>query len=336
VYAGYRLGVAGCPPTLLAFFITDAMTRGRSVIMALPLTFDRLGAGRRASGMGRLRLAGGVLSLATAAALALGCSGSQPATPAANATAAASATASATATASTTATPSATPTEVVTAVSATAGQGQRPGSATSPATGSSLSVSAGTITVTIDPPAPVGNGSARKPSHAAFPPPPPKTATVSRSASNIVRVVSPQLGLDHYIEDVGINAKNEMETPEDASYAIGWYRTYDKPGPAGNVVLSAHETWNHMQGPFYNLYLAAEGDEIDLQMASGETYRYRVLTNTRYDVDTMPIGAVIWPSQRGQTAQWITLITCGGRIEYDASGFGEYLDRDVVVAERFD
>lgn len=36
---------------------------------------------------------------------------------------------------------------------------------------------------------------------------------------------------------------------------------------------------------------------------------------------------------------WITLITCGGRfraLNPDGSGPGEYLDRDVVIAERVD
>jgi sortase (surface protein transpeptidase) len=155
------------------------------------------------------------------------------------------------------------------------------------------------------------------------------------SASGIARITSARLGLDHYIEDVGI-VNNEMETPHDASYAVGWYRTYDRPGPAGNVILSAHETWNHMQGPFYGLHVAQPGDELELRMATGAVYRYRVTTNTRYAVATMPMAEILWPTARSANDEWLTLITCGGRIEYDSSGFGEYLDRDVVVAVRFE
>ncbi len=169
--------------------------------------------------------------------------------------------------------------------------------------------------------------------HSPFPAPPPRTSPTPSSGSSVARIVSADLGLDHYIEDVGI-VDGAMDTPADASYAVGWYDVYDLPGVPGNAVFSAHETWNHWQGPFYSLYRAQAGDEIDLDMVSGDTYRYRVISTARYTVDTMPMLEVIWPSTRPAGAQWITLLTCGGRLVYDESGFGEYLDRDVVVAER--
>ena len=46
------------------------------------------------------------------------------------------------------------------------------------------------------------------------------------------------------------------------------------------------------------------------------------------------MGDVIWPSTRPADEQWITLITCGGQIVYHADGFGDYVDRDVVVLKR--
>jgi hypothetical protein len=56
------------------------------------------------------------------------------------------------------------------------------------------------------------------------------------------------------------------------------------------------------------------------------------MTYKRYDLNSLPMGEIINPKNRPFGESWITLITCGGRIVYDASGFGEYLDRDVVVA----
>jgi hypothetical protein len=45
------------------------------------------------------------------------------------------------------------------------------------------------------------------------------------------------------------------------------------------------------------------------------------------------MNEIVWPVNKD--GEWITLITCGGRIVYDqVTGFGEYLDRDVVVARR--
>ena len=171
--------------------------------------------------------------------------------------------------------------------------------------------------------------------HAGFPPPPPKTTPNPPTASGVARMRAPRLGVDHHIEDVGI-VDGAMETPADSQYGIGWYRPWDKPGVAGNAVFSAHETWNHMQGPFYGMHEARPGDEITLDLAGGGRIRYRVLTNVRYAVDTMPMPQVLWPTARPPGGQWITLITCGGRLVYDESGFGEYLDRDVVVAQRFE
>ena len=102
----------------------------------------------------------------------------------------------------------------------------------------------------------------------------------------------------------------------------------------GNAVITAHETWNHMQGPFYGLHKAALADEIEVKMADGKSVLYKVISNKRYQVAGIPMGDIIWPSIRPRNEEWLTLITCGGRIVYGGNGFGEYLDRDVVVARR--
>lgn len=168
---------------------------------------------------------------------------------------------------------------------------------------------------------------------AYFPPPPPRDSAPPPNGIGIARVVAANLGLDHYVEvDHIIN--NEMESPRDGSYAIGFYSDYDRPGSGGNAIFSAHETWNHFQGPFYQLNQAKVGDEVAVVMADGKQFRYRVQSNTRYEVSTMPMAEILWPSKRPTGEEWLTLLTCGGRIVYDRSGFGEYLDRDVVVAKR--
>ena len=71
-------------------------------------------------------------------------------------------------------------------------------------------------------------------------------------------------------------------------------------------------------------------------MANGQEYRYRVFRKQRYDVTTIPMGDLISAPEKPAGAEWITLITCGGRFRayLDGGGPGEYLDRDVVVAER--
>lgn len=152
---------------------------------------------------------------------------------------------------------------------------------------------------------------------------------------SIARLSLPRLGIDHYIEPVAV-INNQMQEPSDGVFAIGWYYDYPKPGWDGNAVFSAHETWNRSQGPFYSLYLAVPGDQIVITMDNGIQYTYEVMTNIRYDLDTIPMGEVVWPSAQPDDEQWITLITCGGTIVYDSTGYGEYLQRDVVQARRID
>lgn len=166
-----------------------------------------------------------------------------------------------------------------------------------------------------------------------FPPPPPRDGAPPAGGAGIARLLAPHLGVDHYIE-VDRIIDNQMESPRDGSYAVGFYPDFDHPGAGGNAVFSAHETWNHFQGPFYQLNQAKTGDEVAVVMADGKQLRYRVFSNTRYQVDTMPMAEILWPSKRPPGEEWLTLLTCGGRIVYDNSGFGEYLDRDVVVAKR--
>ncbi len=167
-----------------------------------------------------------------------------------------------------------------------------------------------------------------------FPPPPPHTGIVPANQYGLTRISAPTLRLDHYIEIVGV-VNGEMQSPIDGNYSVGFYPDFPKPGQSGNAIFSAHETWNHLQGPFYQVHQAKLGESIFVNMADGRTIRYQITSNIRYDINKMPMGEILNPSARKFGEEWITLITCGGRIVYDVTtGFGEYLDRDVFVAKR--
>lgn len=174
------------------------------------------------------------------------------------------------------------------------------------------------------------------PSSIGFPEPPPSTVTPV-AGTGIVRMFAPSLGLDHYIETVGV-VDGKMESPDaDGNHAVGWYAPdsrwdFGTPGEIGNSVFSAHETWNHLQGPFYQVHEARIGDFIYLDLENGERRKYQIARVTRYPVGEMPMREVLWPSDRPEYEEWITLYTCGGEIVYDATGYGDYLARDVLVA----
>ncbi len=166
---------------------------------------------------------------------------------------------------------------------------------------------------------------------------PTPTATPAPFAGEVSGFRIPRFEVDAQIENIGlIPGENQLDIPKDP-LKVGWYGIYDRPGWMGNSVFSAHvDYWPDIRGPFFNLSKLDPGDEVIVVMANGEEYRYRVFRKQRYDVATIPMGDLIWPQEKPADAEWITLITCGGRFRayLDGGGPGEYLDRDVVVAER--
>lgn len=152
------------------------------------------------------------------------------------------------------------------------------------------------------------------------------------------RMMIPDLGVDYPIENIGILPSNQLDTPHNALGAIGWYHIYSKPGWGKNAVFSAHVNYNGGAGPFYRLHQIEADAEIDIQMADGPTYKYRVFSKQRYDIYNIPMGELIDRPAKPGNEEWITLITCscepGRIINVDANGYGECLDRDVVTARR--
>jgi hypothetical protein len=165
---------------------------------------------------------------------------------------------------------------------------------------------------------------------------PTATPTPTPFDGPVARLELARLGINNAIEEIGlIEGTNTLDTPHDAVNKIGWYSIYDKPGFLGNAVFSAHVNYNFKQGPFAKLQDVKQDDEIVVQMEGGPAYKYRVFRKQRYDVDTIPMGDLIWPKDRPANEEWITLITCGGRfVATQPNGLGEYRDRDVVVALR--
>ncbi|MCL4239807.1 MAG: class F sortase [Dehalococcoidia bacterium] len=156
----------------------------------------------------------------------------------------------------------------------------------------------------------------------------------------VQRLLIPRFGVDSTVEPIGlVPGANQLDAPKDP-LNTGWYEIYDRPGFGGNAVFSAHvDYYPNIKGPFYNLAKAEAGDEILVEMANAQTYTYRVFFKQRYDVASIPMGELIEAPSKPEGAEWITLITCGGRfraLNPDGSGPGEYLDRNVVIAERVD
>lgn len=170
-------------------------------------------------------------------------------------------------------------------------------------------------------------------------PSPTPSPTPTPFDGKVSRMSIPSLGIDYPIEELGIiPGKNELDTPKNATGAIGWYHIYQKPGFGKNSLWSAHVNYNGRAGPFANLNKAEVNTEITVSMADGPTYTYSVFSKTRYTIYNIPMGELIDQPTKPEGDEWITLITCScepGRVlDPDGDGFGECLDRDVVTARR--
>ncbi len=184
---------------------------------------------------------------------------------------------------------------------------------------------------------------------APTPAPPPYDGPVSR-------MKLPRFGVDSAVEAIAYKAgtQNQLDTPHDP-HNTGWYEIdgYGKPGFGGNSVFAAHvDYYPNILGPFNKLSLSEVGDTVVVTMGNGEEYRYQVFRVARFRVEEIRMGELIWPEScrvqgvvngilpngepcKQDGAEWITLITCGGEFrKTNGQDYGEYLSRDVVVAQR--
>ena len=124
----------------------------------------------------------------------------------------------------------------------------------------------------------------------------------------VARMKIPRFGVDSAIEAIGLLPNNVLDIPKDP-LKTGWYNIYDKPGFGGNAVFSAHvDYFPNILGPFHKLSKTDLGDEIIVTMENGLEYHYKIIRKARYNVDTIPMGDLIWP--RNKPAEGATLSTC--------------------------
>ena len=165
------------------------------------------------------------------------------------------------------------------------------------------------------------------------------TATPTPFNGNVAAMRIPSLDVDAAIESVGLDSLGALEAPHDP-LQIGWHELpeygYGKPGWGLNSVFSAHvDYYPNIIGPFHDITEMQEGDQIIIVMENGTEYVYEFVRHERYTVTEWDGGRVVWPPDRPEDEEWITLITCGGDFRaLNDNGSGEYLHRDVVVAKR--
>jgi LPXTG-site transpeptidase (sortase) family protein len=146
--------------------------------------------------------------------------------------------------------------------------------------------------------------------------------------SEIARLRIPDAEIDAPVVVRGLDAQRVMQTPDNGT-DVAWYDFTARPGFDGNAVFSGHVDYVSI-GPavFWNLKDLEQGDTIEVELADGTRYAYRVTSKNVYDAATAPVDQIVGPT----ADQVVTLITCNGTFN---SATHQYDKRLVIRAERF-
>jgi LPXTG-site transpeptidase (sortase) family protein len=147
-----------------------------------------------------------------------------------------------------------------------------------------------------------------------------------------VRLQVARIGIDAPVEQVGVDASDNMDVPKLLS-DVAWYKGATNevpgvlPGRPGDAVIAGHkDSVNGQHGVFWTLTSVQVGDELVVVLQSGTRLRFKV-------TDTESVTASSNTKNLGlfatSGAPRLTLITCTGQVNTSRTA---YLDRLIVNA----
>jgi sortase A len=135
----------------------------------------------------------------------------------------------------------------------------------------------------------------------------------------------PAIGVDAYVEHVGLTEDLAMDVPSTWEN-VAWYELGYRPGESGHAVIAGHlDTATGAPAVFWDLEALDTGDEIIIRGADGVERRFTVDYHTRYPYNEAPVQAIFGPANEPRLA----LVTCNGT--WDRAN-RNYSDRVVVYA----
>lgn len=134
------------------------------------------------------------------------------------------------------------------------------------------------------------------------------------------------LGVNSYIQKVGVTKSNAMATPSNVSFT-GWYTRSVAPGNNGLSILNGHVGGRYRNGVFHNLNKITVGDTIRVQMGDMSWREFRVKSARMYKVEE---SAEPLLNDDPTIDKELHLITCDGTYDSDTK---TYTNRFIVVAE---
>ncbi len=132
-------------------------------------------------------------------------------------------------------------------------------------------------------------------------------AHASSLIGNPARLRVPSIGVNAYVQDVGITKKGNMATPNNFT-DVGWFRYGPTPGEMGSAVIAGHvDNGLSLPAVFANLKNVHKGDVIYVDTAQGQTVVFKVTGMDTYAYNA-PADAIF----NQNDGKYLKLITCTG------------------------
>jgi sortase (surface protein transpeptidase) len=140
--------------------------------------------------------------------------------------------------------------------------------------------------------------------------PPTSTPDPFTIAGRPIHLEVPAIGVDAYIEQVGLTSENAMDTPRGWNN-VAWYGRGYRPGEKGNAVIAGHlDTSSGGPAVFWSLHQLTPGDEVIVTYENGDQYRFVVTGSEYYLYDAQ--GPIIDRIFGESLTPDLNLITCDG------------------------
>lgn len=148
------------------------------------------------------------------------------------------------------------------------------------------------------------------------------------SSNDPKRLRIPQLGIEAYVQNVGVDQNSEIAVPSNIHLG-GWFVDSVRPGEKGLAIIAGHVNGTTVtRAVFTELAMLSEGNEVSVELGSGSQIRYVVVSNR--SVPHQEAASVLY-SQRTDIESQLNLITCGG--EYSET-LGTYENRQIVTLRK--
>lgn len=129
-----------------------------------------------------------------------------------------------------------------------------------------------------------------------------------QTSTEPLRLKIPSIGVDAFVEHVGIDRTGAMDTPENPD-DVAWYKFGPQPGETGSAVIAGHYGWkNNIPAVFDNLDKLQIGNKIFVSDLNGITTTFIVREIRIYDKDA--VATEVFTSSDGKIH--LNLITCAG------------------------